>query len=142
MIRFHGLGEGYEWLHDLDPLEQLWRSIEELPEWQQAPMVLTFDTGVIPDVAFLWAADQLDEFEARCPSPDGHANHVPAVAELLRTQPEVPFFGVWGTSITDNPFDPWDEETDEPGNGIPLRDMYVLARHRTDEIERLVRVEG
>ena len=138
LIRHHGMGDGYEWIAGDDrQLDRLWQIIEDLPEWQQAPLVLTFDTGVIPDVAFQWAADQLDEFEKRCPAPTNHANHVPAVAELLRSQPESPFFGMWGTSVSENPFDPWDYDADAPGGGIPLGDMYVLGRHRTPEIERM-----
>jgi hypothetical protein len=113
----------------------MWEQIEELPEWQQAPLLFTFDTGVVPFQAFEWAADNLEEFDRRLPAPDGHANHVPAVAALLRTNPECPLFGVWGTSVSGNPFDPWDEENDDYGSGIPLYPvdglgMYVLERHR------------
>lgn len=111
-------------------LDALWRDIEERPEWEQAALVLTFDTGVIPYTAFGWAAEMLDEFDRRLPAPEGHVNHVPAMAALLRSMPEAPLFGVWGTSVTDNPFDPWDEEADAPGSGVPLAEMYVLERHR------------
>jgi hypothetical protein len=111
-------------------LRRLCASIESLPEWQQAALVLTFDTGVIPFPSFGWAAQQMEEFDRRLPSREGHVNHVPAMAELLRTCPEVPLFGVWGTSVTDNLFDPWDDESDAPGSGIPFSGMYVLERHR------------
>lgn len=111
-------------------LDRLWQDIEVHPEWVQAPLVLTFDTGVIPGQAFGWAADMLDEFERRLPSPSTHANHVPALAALVRTLPEVPLLGVWGTSVTENPFDPWDADADAPGSGIRLAEMYVLERHR------------
>jgi hypothetical protein len=131
---------GERWWSDDAGLNRLWRSVEELPEWKQAAVVLTFDTGVIPHQAFEWAADHLDEFERRLPSPAGYVNHVPAVAELLRSKPDAPLFGVWGTSVSENPFDPWNEEADEPGSGIPLYPplvgesghcgMYVLERHR------------
>lgn len=128
LLIHHGLGE--HWFNNDAGLNRLWDTVETLPEWQQVALVLTFDTGVIPYQAFRWAADQLDEFEKRLPVPDGHANHVPTVADLLRSEPEAPLFGVWGTSVTDNPFDPWDEEADAPGSGIPLTAMYVLERHR------------
>jgi hypothetical protein len=118
------------WMIDDSGLTALWKAIEELPEWQQAPLVLTFDTWVIPFQFFGWCAEMLVEFDQRLPAPDGHANHVPAMAELLRSEPEVPFFGVYGTSVTNNPFDPWDEEADAPGLGIPLSEMYLLSRHR------------
>lgn len=125
------------WMFEDAALDRLWQEIEGLPEWQQAPLVLTFDTGVIPHQAFEWAADQLDEFDSRLPAPDGHINHVPAMAELLRSGIEAPLFGVWGTSVSENPFDPWDEEADAPGSGVPLYGsigasvgMYVLERHR------------
>lgn len=111
-------------------LDRLWRAVEELEEWEQAPLVLTFDTGVVPCTAFEWCADQLEEFERRCPERPGYVNHVPAAAELLRSGIEVPLFGVHGTSVSENPFNPWDFETDTPGRGIPLADMYVLERHR------------
>lgn len=110
-------------------LDKLWQSIEDLPEWQQAPLVLTFDTGIIPYQEFQWAAARLDEFEKRLPAPENHVNHVPAVAELFRSGPEVPFVGIWGTSVSENPFDPWDEGADAPGSGIALNDMYLLGRH-------------
>lgn len=111
-------------------LDRLWKGIEDDPPWRQIPNVLTFDTGVIPFGAFLEAADELDEFERRLPAPAGHVNHVPAVADLLRTQPEVPLIGVWGTSVTENPFDPWDTEADDYGNGLPASKLYMLPRHR------------
>jgi hypothetical protein len=120
---FHGEGEKH--------LDRLWQEIESQPEWVQAANVLTFDTGVIPGRAFGWAADMLDEFERRLPSPSTHVNHVPVLAALLRTLPEVPLLGVHGTSVTENPFDPWDAEADAPGSGIGLYDMYVLERHRS-----------
>lgn len=119
-----------DWMFNDAGLDRLWQSIEELPEWQQAPLVLTFDTGVVPFTEYAWAADQLDEFDTRCPAPENHVNHVPAEAELLRSAPETPLFGMWGTSVSTNPFDPWDPVTDEPGSGIPLREMYLLERHR------------
>jgi hypothetical protein len=120
---------------DNEGLHSLWHAIEDVPGWQQVPLLLTFDTGVIPFQMFQWSADQLEEFERRLPAPEGHANHVPAVIELLRTQPETPLFGIYGTSVSENPFDPWDEEKDDYGSGIPLyptagTGMYVLERHR------------
>lgn len=111
-------------------LDRLWWSIESLPEWQQVPLVLTFDTGVIPWQEYASAAEALDEFERNMPAPADRINHVPAVADLLRSRPEVPLFGMYGTSVSDNPFDPWDSEADDYGSGIPLRGMYVLERHR------------
>lgn len=135
LLRHHGYSE--HWLrtfsdHDSGPgLTWLWKSIEELPEWEQAPLVLTFDTGVIPWQAYEWAADQLDEFERRLPANPAYVNHVPTVAQFIRTKPEAPLIGVWGTSVTENPFDPWDEEKDDYVGGIPLLgSMYVLERHR------------
>jgi hypothetical protein len=118
------------WINNDAGLNALWQQIETLPEWQQAPLVLTFDTGVIPFQAYEWAAQQLDEFERRLPSNPDHVNHVPTVADLLRTNPEAPLIGVYGTSVSENPFDPWDEEKDDSGSGIPLSEMYVLERHR------------
>lgn len=129
LLRHHGHDD--KWIVNDAGLNALWANIEELPEWQQAALVLTFDTGVIPWQAFEWAATNLDEFEKRLPAPEGHVNHVPAMADLLRTRPEAPLFGVGGTSVTENPFDPWDEEADDYGHGIPLYGgMYVLERHR------------
>lgn len=125
-------------------LHQLWHDIEALPSWQQVPLVLTFDTGIIPWQEYAWAADRLDEFDERLPEQPGYVNHVPAMADLLRSNPEVPFFGVYGTSVTDNPFDPWDEEADADGSGIPfVRDgvpvVYLLERHRPMASEVLAR---
>lgn len=88
------------------PIEELWDSIEHLPEWQQAPLVLTFDTGIIPAAAYQWAAEQLEEFEHRLPEAPNLVNHVPAMAKLLRSNPDTPWFGIWGTSGIENPFDP------------------------------------
>ena len=124
------LGPDGVWWRENGELERLWQSIETLPEWQQIPLVLTFDTGVIPFQVFDAAADALDEFERRLPANPDHVNHVPAVAALLRTRPEVPLLGMYGTSVSDNPFDPWDFEADEPGSGILVEQMYVLEQHR------------
>lgn len=123
-------GHTTHWINNDAGLDKLWKAIETLPEWQQAPLVLTFDTGVIPWQAFDWAAAMLSEFERRLPSNPDHVNHVPAVAELLRTAPEVPLIGVHGTSVSENPFDPWDNEADDRGNGISLDAMYLLRQHR------------
>lgn len=123
-------GHSTHWINNDAGLNKLWQSIETLPEWQQAPLVLTFDTGVIPWQAFDWAAAMLSEFETRLPSEPDYVNHVPAVAELLRSAPEVPLIGVYGTSVSENPFDPWDEEADDSGSGIPLDEMYLLRQHR------------
>lgn len=128
LLAHHGWDDGY--MFDNPNLDRLWQSIETLPEWQQAPLVLTFDTGVIPFQGFAWAAEMLDEFSRRLPSNEGAVDHVPAVAELFRSAPEVPLIGVYGTSVSENPFDPWNDEADAPGSGIPLREMYVLERHR------------
>lgn len=119
---FHGEGEQY--------LNRSWREIDDHPEWVQIPLVLTFDTGVIPAQVYRQAADMLDEFDRRLPAPSNRVNHLSAVAELLRSVPEVPLIGVYGTSVSENPFDPWDEEADDHGPGIGLGDMYVLKRHR------------
>lgn len=129
LLTAHGHDEN--WITNDAGLTVLWQQIETLPEWQQAPLVLTFDTGVIPFQAYEWAADQLDEFERQIPAPEGHANHVPTVAALFRSMPEVPLIGVYGTSVSEDPFDPWDSAADAPGSGIPLSAMYVLGRHRS-----------
>lgn len=121
-------------------LDRLWNDIENLPEWQQAPLVWTFDTGVIPCTAFDWAADMLDEFEKRLPAPDNHVNHVPAMVELLRSGPEAPLIGVYGTSCSENPFDPWDGENDCEGSGIPASGWYVLPQHRAGLAKMLEQV--
>lgn len=140
LLACHGEGP---WFRDDAGLNRLWQEIETLPEWQQAPLVLTFDTGIIPWQAYEWAADALDEFERRCPAPEGHANHVPAMADLLRSKPEAPAFGVYGTSVSDNPFDPrtyhdddaegcdnWNRYCNGHGSGLPLDALYILERHR------------
>lgn len=123
-------GEPDSWMFADAAMDRLCGEIEQLPEWQQAPLVLTFDTGVIPWQAFTWAAEMLAEFDAKLPAPDGHVNHVPAVADVFRSAPEAPFIGVWGTSVSDNPFDPWDGAADAPGGGLPLSQLYLLGRHR------------
>lgn len=133
-------GDNSNWAFDPEgdaALTRLWDEIEELPEWQQIPLVLTFDVGVIPCTEFARAAVMLDEFEARLPALDGHVNHVPALADLFRAGPEAMFVGLWGTSVTDNPFDPWDEDSDAFGSGLPATELYILERHR-ESAARLV----
>lgn len=129
LIAHRGLGTG-GYLFDDPGLTVLWESIESLTEWEQAALILTFDVGVVPFSAFEWAADGLDEFDQRLPANEGQVNHVPVVARLLRTKPEVPFIGVYGTSVSHNPFDPWDAEVEDYGSGVPLSAMYLLERHR------------
>lgn len=128
LLQHNGLGD--DWFNNDAGLNKLWREIETLDHWQQVPLVLTFDTGVIPWQEFESAADALDEFEKRCPSNPDHVNHVPAIAALLRSKPEAPFVGIYGTSVSENPFDPWDYDKDEPGHGIPLSEFYVIEPHR------------
>lgn len=128
LLKAHG--HESNWFSNDAGLNQLWKDVESLPEWQQIPLVLTFDTGVLPFQVYAMAAELLDEFEARLPEREGYSNHVPAVADLLRSGPEVPLFGMWGTSVSENPFDPWDGEADAPGSGISLADMYLLEQHR------------
>lgn len=123
-------GEPVDWFLNDAGLTRLWQAIESLPEWQQVPLVLTFDTGVIPFQEFERAAYHLEQFDRLLPAPVHHVNHVRDMVELLRTNPEVPLIGVWGTSVTDNPFDPWDDEADDYGSGIPASEMYMLERHR------------
>ena len=77
LLRERGVAES--WIFADAALDELWKSIESQPAWQQIPNVLTFDTGVIPRQAFVDAADMLDEFERRIPAPVDHVNHVPAV---------------------------------------------------------------
>lgn len=124
LTRHLGLGERWD-----SALDQLWR-LDGLPEWADVALCLTYDTGVIPYWDYEWAADGLDEFDRRLPEEDGRADHLPAVAALLRSLPEAPFVGVWGTSVTDNPFDPWDEDLDDYAGGIGLRELYIMPRHR------------
>jgi len=124
MIRHLDLGPS--WFDD-DALNLLWSSWEQYEPWVQVPLILTFDTGVIPWQHFTWAAEMLDEFEARLPEAEGRANHAPLVARLLHSCPEVPFFGVWGTSVSENPFDPWDNAQDDYGSGIPMAEMFVFT---------------
>lgn len=120
------------WGDGISPaLRSLWQAIDTMPSWQQVPLVLTFDTGVIPFSDYGWAAKQLDEFDRRLPAPEGHANHVPGMAELLRSGPEAPYFAVYGTSVSSNPFDPFDAEAEVYVGGIPLSEMYLLPRHRS-----------
>lgn len=149
LVSHHGLGELWDFRapNGVGPgLNRLWQLTEQLPEWQQAPLVLTFDTGVIPFPALGWAAEMLDEFDRRLPATPGHANHVPAMADLLRSKPEAPLFGVHGTSVSENPFESWDDvdedDIDAVPTGIPLGDMYVLERHRPIVSELLVPVSG
>ena len=130
LVRHNGFGDDYmSWGPGPDPVDELWKVTEELPEWQQAALVLTFDTGVIPFQAFDWAVDGLREFESKLPANPLHVNHVPAMADLIATHPEVPMFGVWGTSVSENPFDPWDHDADDSGSGIPLSEIYLLPLH-------------
>lgn len=120
---------GGGWLNDLAVLCEWFDRIETLPLWQQIPLLLTADTGVVPAEYAIEAADALDEFDRRCPAPAGHVNHVPTAAALLREQPEVPYIGVWVTSVSCNPFWTYDEEL---GESIPTPEdeWHMLERHR------------
>jgi hypothetical protein len=80
----------------------------------------------------------LEEFEDRVPARRGHGNHVPAVAGLMRRlaglDPALPrcrLFGMWGTSVSENPFAHYDEEEPEGERlCVGWDEVYVLERHR------------
>lgn len=120
------IGERW-WLNDGQELDALYVAIDTLPQWQQVPLLLTSDLGILPARFFEWGIDSLLEFEARVPSDPKYVNHVPAVIEILKAGPEADYVGVWGTSVTENPFDPWVYDEDEPGCGLPLSAMWTLS---------------
>ncbi len=122
---------GDDWLGRDADLAALWQSIESLPEWQQVPLLMTFDTGVIPWQRYAFAADMVEEFERRLPAAEGQANHLPNFAALLRSAPECPYIGAWGTSVTDNPFTVWrgDDDTGRYEPVLPC-EWYLLERWR------------
>lgn len=129
LVGHHWPGLGWpSSMFDMDPVEQLGHRIDTLPEWQQVPLLLTFDTGVIPMPVFEHAADLLDEFDRRLPSNPNWVNHVPAVAELLRSGLETPLLGV--VSSHGNSFEVWSDDEDAEPVGIPLGKMVVLPQHR------------
>lgn len=146
---------------DENPLEELWKEIESLDACEQAALLLTFDTGVVPFLAFEWAAESLREFESRYNYKTRRVafNHVDTVATIFESSPEVPFVGIWGTSVTDNPFEPWacprisserefcecddlDDDYPEHYVGLPFRDFYILERHREMSSRPTANYEG
>lgn len=125
-----------------DPaLDELWASIETLDECEQAALILTFDTGIIPRSEAIWCADGLAEFENRLPTPENQLSHVKSMEELLRKEwpVEFPFFACWATSIVENPFQPWPDNDDDDYGTIGITQIYPLKRHRhTPEMIRAI----
>jgi hypothetical protein len=141
LIVHHGMDLSYSKI--VQNLDALFGMIDDLPGWQQAPLILTADLGVIPWQDYGWAAEMIDEFEARLPSNPNWVNHAPAVADLLRSGPEAPFVGIYQTSVTDNPFSEWSPDIGEDGGMLPsppIDELMMLRRHR--ELINVVDAEG
>lgn len=103
-------------------IEQLWPLHEspDLPRCARALLRMTFDHAYIAAADTRRAIDDIAIFlHAYEPLiPPTSVNHWPRFAELLITQwkDAPPAFGVWQTSVSDNPWDgPYDPATEERG---------------------------
>lgn len=127
------LGRDTAWMgHGSDQLWPLYKD-ERLPLHWRAALAMSFDYAIIEHARFREMADMLRLFDADTPQV-GRLNHLPAIAALLdKHAGDGGLRGMCfhGTSVTANPWQPYDSEKDEP---IPYdfdnpagKHFYVLA---------------
>lgn len=104
-------GKPYDsWL--MDESGRLWKlaTRDDLPEYERAVLVFTFDNCIVRHEHFRQLAEHLREF-ARQYHTKGVC-HLDAWADVLDNS-DAEAIGLHATSVNSNPWFKWDEETDE-----------------------------
>lgn len=108
--------EGHWWVSaGPERLKKLWAAWQspEIPECVRAVHLWTMDRMYVERKDYQRMAEHIDAFLAICTGWNG-VNHWPAISELLKSDPDIPAFGLWCTTVVNNPFSgAWDDEKED-----------------------------
>lgn len=99
---------------DMESLDRLWKRWNDLSivEFKRALLMMTFDMAYVSRSNYHRAARDirlwLDEF----PVQENYVNHWPKIAEIYESQPDCDAIAIYHTSVSDNPFITYDNETE------------------------------
>lgn len=122
----------------------LWALVNDptVPLYARALLGWTFDAVYVEHQHFARLAADIRLFLANYPIPGESVNHWPVVADLLESNPDVPGIGFQWTSVSENPFTEWNEETETSRVAWErTRSLYVVLdaqeeRRRVDDKDR------
>lgn len=104
-------------------------------KYDRAVMMMTFDRVYIGKENFRRAAQDIRTFlSVHRVSVAGRVNHWPAIADLLESGTDAEAIGFWHTSVSENPFEQWDDEREEY-DPIPLSECWELYEALDEEGE-------
>jgi hypothetical protein len=87
---------------------------DDLPMFERAIHMATMDWAIVRREHFTQFCAHLREFEERYPG-SGSISHLQAWADAIEGfGPEIEAVGFWHTSVCDNPWCGWTDDTDEP----------------------------
>lgn len=104
------------WLNDKEG--RLWKLIDDgrLPFHAKAVFASTFDRALVTRESFKRYTEDLRLFDSSFPAGEDRVNHLPSWAssvEEVMKDSEVQAIGFLGTSVGEDLFQDWDEETEE-----------------------------
>lgn len=107
------LGGRNQWLFKTDTLWPLYKR-EDVPACMRAVLMMTFDRAYVEKKDYAKAAADIEEFLRIAPQPENHVNHWPHLAELFKSDPDIPAIGLHCTSVSEDPFQgEWNEEKED-----------------------------
>lgn len=94
------------WLFNDELSNKLWSlwQRQDVPLCMRAVLMMTFDRFYVERKDYARAASDIDEFLRIAPPPPGHINHWPTIADLFRSNPDIPAVGFHCTSVSEDPF--------------------------------------
>lgn len=116
-------------------LWDLWKNIS-IPKHHRALHMWTFDRGCIKKNDYRRFANDIWAFMKDCTIPMNQVNHWPAIAKIFESNPDIPAFGLWCTSVSSDPFEgEWDDEKEErkPFDWNLLWDVYEYVDSVTNQ---------
>ena len=107
------LGDRSAWLFKSDQLWPMYKR-QDIPKCMRAVLMMTYDRAYVERKDYAQAAADIEEFLRIAPPPERHINHWPRLAELFRSDPDIPAIGLYCTSVGEDPFEgEWNEEKEE-----------------------------
>jgi hypothetical protein len=102
------------WISDNGDDRRLWdlATRKDLPMFERAIHAFTFDLFYVRREHFSRLASDLMLFAEKYPVP-GRVDHLPAWAKWLDENRSVEAIGLYGTSVSENPWRKYDAKTDE-----------------------------